>query len=316
MTRTGIHEVEHEITVGASADTVYGLLADVASWPLMFPPSVHVECLERTGSSERIRIWATANGEAKTWTSRRELDRDGLRIEFRQDRSTPPVASMGGGWIVEPVSAGRCRVRLLHDYRAVGDDPANLRWIETAVDRNSRAELAALKATAEQPTGPDSRVMTFDDSVVVDGPVRRVYDFVNEAQLWSERLPHVSRVTLTEADPGLQVLDMDTRTRDGSVHTTSSVRVTFPHERIAYKQTRLPPLMTLHTGMWTFGETDEGVVATSRHTVVLNEDNIPGVLGPDAGVPEARVFVRDALGTNSLATLGLAKEFAERHGRS
>ena len=94
------------------------------NWPRLFPPTVYVDHgWSVTGSEERIRIWATANGEAKNWTSRRALDPEALRISFRQEVSSPPVAAMGGTWIVEPITADESRVRLLHDYRAVDDDP-------------------------------------------------------------------------------------------------------------------------------------------------------------------------------------------------
>ena len=83
-------------------------------------------------------------------------------------------------------------------------------------------------------TGPG--LFTFDDIVEVDGSAMDVYDFLNEAQLWSERLPHVVRVSLKEETSGLQILEMDTRTKDGSVHTTKSVRVCRPHGTIVYKQ--------------------------------------------------------------------------------
>jgi aromatase len=75
----------------------------------------------------------------------------------------------------------------------------------------------------------------------------------------------------------------------------------------------LPALMTVHTGIWTFAENDAGVTASSQHTVVLNTDNITRVLGPDAGVAEAREYVRTALSTNSRATLEHAKAYAEQN---
>ena len=146
----------------------------------------------------------------------------------------------------------------------------------------------------------------------IDGAAKDVYDFINEAQLWTERLPHVAQVSLTEDSPGLQVLRMDTLTKDGSIHTTESFRVCFPHYRIVYKQTTLPALMTLHTGYWQFDESADGVTtATSQHTVILNTENITGILGEEAGIPEAREFIRNALGNNSRATLGHAKAYAE-----
>ncbi|MFG2296203.1 aromatase/cyclase [Streptomyces sp. NPDC048603] len=307
-----VREVEHEITIEAPATEVYRLIADVENWPLIFPPSVYVERLEGDGREERIRIWATANGEAKDWTSRRTLDPEALRITFRQERSAPPVAAMGGTWIIESAGDGASRVRLLHDYRAEGDDPEKLAWIDQAVDRNSRSELASLKSNVERVSSAAELTLSFEDSVTINGSAKDVYDFINEAGLWSERLPHVKEVRLTEDTPGLQVLRMDTLTKDGSVHTTESVRVCFPHHRIAYKQTTLPALMNLHTGYWQLDEGDDGVTtATSQHTVILNTENITGILGEDAGIPEAREFIRNALGTNSRATLGHAKEYAE-----
>ncbi|WP_338783616.1 aromatase/cyclase [Streptomyces sp. DG1A-41] len=311
MSQQGPREVEHEITVSAPAAAVHRLIADVANWPRIFPPTVHAEQLEQDGADERIRIWATANGEPKNWTSRRTLHPDALRIDFRQEVSAPPVAAMGGSWIIEELSADTSRVRLLHDYRAVDDDPEALAWIDRAVDRNSRTELAALKANVELVAGDSGVLLSFEDSVQIDGSAKDVYDFLNEANLWQERLPHVASVRLGEPAPGLQTLEMDTRTKDGSTHTTVSVRVCFPHQRIVYKQTTLPALMTLHTGYWLLEEHADGVRATSQHTVAINTANIASVLGPDAGLAEARELVRTALSGNSRATLGHAKAYAE-----
>ncbi|MFB6936046.1 aromatase/cyclase [Streptomyces chartreusis] len=304
-------QVEHEITVDAPAPAVYRLIAEVENWPRIFPPTIYVDHLERGEREERIRIWATANGEAKNWTSRRTLDPDALRITFRQEVSTPPVAAMGGTWIIEPLSDTSSRIRLLHDYRAIDDDPEGLKWIDEAVDRNSRSELAALKTNVELAHASEEITFSFEDTVQIDGSAKDAYDFVNEAGLWVERLPHVASVRFSEDTPGLQTLEMDTRAKDGSTHTTKSYRVTFPHHRIAYKQVTLPALMTLHTGYWTFEENASGVAASSQHTVVLNTANIARILGADATVADARAYVQNALSTNSRATLGHAKDHAE-----
>ncbi|MEU4273234.1 aromatase/cyclase [Streptomyces sp. NPDC026092] len=311
MSQPGLREVEHEIAVAAPATAVYRLIAEVQNWPRIFPPTIHVAREAQGEGAERIHIWATANGEAKNWTSRRTLDPERLRITFRQEVSAPPVAAMGGTWIIEPLSEGESRVRLLHDYRAVDDDPKSLAWIDEAVDRNSRSELAALKENLEAAHAAEDLTFSFEDTIRVDGSAKDVYDFVNEAQAWPERLPHVAAVRFEEPSPGLQELEMETRAKDGSVHTTKSYRVTFPHEKIAYKQVTLPALMTLHTGYWTFTEDDEGVAASSQHTVTLNTANITRILGADATVEDAKEYVRSALSTNSRATLGHAKDYAE-----
>ncbi|MFC9472551.1 aromatase/cyclase [Nocardia sp. NPDC056952] len=311
MTTQTTREVEHTITVAAPPTEVYRLLAEVENWPRLFPPSVYVTRLEHQGNEERIQIWATANGEPKTWISRRVLDPEQLRITFWQEVSAPPVAQMSGTWIIEPREDGT-ELRLLHSYRAVDDDPDGLAWIEKAVDDNSRAELPGLKAAVESAVRTADLTLSFVDSVEIAGAASDVYDFVNEANLWTERLPHVASVQLTENTPGVQVLRMDTLTKDGSSHTTESVRVCFPQHRIAYKQTTLPALMALHTGFWEFRTNSDGTTtASSQHTVIIEATRITEILGPDAGVPEARTFLREALGGNSRATLNHAKNYAE-----
>ncbi|MCX5393908.1 aromatase/cyclase [Streptomyces sp. NPDC006482] len=311
MTQHTTRETAHEITVHATADRLYALVADVGGWPAIFPPSVHADHLERGDTEERIRLWATVDGQVRHWTSRRTLDRAGLRVGFRQEVPSPPIAAMGGAWIIEPTGPEECRVRLLHDFRAAGDDAGTLDWIDRAVDANSRAELAALKAHAERPGGENDTFLTFEDTVRLEGHVKDVYDFIDQAQHWADRLPHVTAVSLRDAGPGVQILAMDTLTKDGSPHTTESVRVCVPYERIVYKQTTLPPLMALHTGTWLFEEDGTGAtVVTSRHTAVVEPRAVTRVLGETADVPAARRFLREALGANSLATLRHAGAYA------
>lgn len=322
--RTGAPQrsVEHSITINAPAEEVYRLIAEVENWPRLFPPTIYVDRVdgdtdELGRQHERIRIWASANGEPKSWTSRRMLVPHERRIEFRQEVSAPPVGAMGGTWIVEQAAddTASCQVRLLHDYSAVDDDPEKLAWIDAAVDRNSESELAALKANVE--IGVSSAeaaelVLSFADTMQIAGRAGDVYDFLNEAQLWQERLPHVARVALAQPAPDLQILEMDTRTKDGSMHTTKSIRVCLPDSRIAYKQITLPALMAVHTGYWEIVDNGDGTVsATSQHTVVLKPEAISAVLGEQADVARAREFVHTALSGNSTATLGHAKRYAE-----
>lgn len=311
MSKTGVREVEHEITVAAPATEVYRLIAQVSQWPRIYPPTIYVHQLEPGDREERIRIWATANGEAKTWTSHRTLDPVRMRIGFRQEVSSPPVAAMSGTWIIEPTSEAASRVRLLHAFRAVDDDEKGLAWIDEAVDRNSRSELAGLKRSVEQVAGAGEALFSFEDSVRIDGSAEDAYAFVNDAQLWPKRLPHVESTVLTEDVPGLQCLEMVTRAPNGSAHTTKSYRVCFPHRRIVYKQVTMPALMSLHTGCWTFSQDDLGAIATSQHTVLLNTENIKPLMGERATEADAREHVRQALSANSRATLGLAAQYAE-----
>lgn len=304
-------EVEHEITVAAPAADAYRLLADVQNLPQIFPPTIYVEQTERTQDEERIRVWATANGEATNWSAHRTLDERALRIGFRQDVSPAPIASMAGTYIIEPLEEDRSRVRLLFDYRAVDDDAESLRWIDQAVQENARSQLTSLKDSLERAHADRDLTFSIEESVRVDGSAKDVYDFVNEAQFWGERLPHVTAVRFVEDSVGLQTLEMDVRVEDGTVHTTKSYRVCFPNHKIAFKAVRLPALLSLHTGHWAFEEDGEGVVVRARHRVVLRADGMAKVLGPQATVEDAREYVRNALGANSRTVLAHAKAYAE-----
>lgn len=304
-------DVSHRTIVAADAETVRALLADAGRWPVVFRPTIHVEQVEQSGNVERIRITATAGEEVKSWTSRREHSEDGRRITFEQEISQAPIAAMSGAWVLRELSDGRTEVVLEHSFRAVDDDPESLRWIAEATDRNSRTELANLKELAETAAERDGLELTFEDTVLVQGDAQQVYDFLARVQDWPDRLPHVSRMLLEEPEPNVQIMEMDTVAPDGSAHTTKSVRVCFPSDRIVYKQVVVPVLMKAHTGVWRVRKVADGVAVSSQHTVVVQPNAIESVLGAGATVADALAFVRNALSTNSKITLGLAKKFAE-----
>ncbi|TXS39160.1 aromatase/cyclase [Streptomyces sp. OR43] len=307
--------VIHRIDVPAPASVIYDIIADVGSWPLYFPPTVRAERVSGDASDEYIRIWALANGELRTWISRRRLDRSALRIEFTQTEPRPPVAEMGGTWQIEERGEGTCQVSLEHSYRATEDDPANLERIARAVDTNSQSELDALRAAAERHGNEHEVLVAFEDSDTVTGSLEDVYDFVYDLARWPNRIPHVLRMEVTENVHGLQYMEMDTKSPDGSVHTTQSGRVCVEPESIVYKQTRLPGLLLAHTGEWAFEAVGEGRVRViSRHRVILDVDALAALPVPPASPAEARTAVRNALGANSRATITAAQAYAAAGG--
>ncbi|MFD3735161.1 aromatase/cyclase [Streptomyces sp. NPDC058632] len=304
-------KVTHRIDVPSAAESVYRIVADVSLWPLYFPPTVRAERLSWNGREEDIRLWALADGELRTWQSRRLLDPGRHRVEFHQSHPRPPVAEMGGAWTVEEHAEG-CTVVLDHHYRAVDDDPAHLARIERAVEHNSTAELENLRRAVLRAGQEADLLLEFTDTETVNGPLGEVYDFLYDVAKWPERLDHVAALDLREDAEGLQYMRMDTKAPDGSVHTTVSGRVCERDRRIVYKQTTLPPVLQAHNGEWLFEETEPGTVrVTARHQVILSPEGIAALPGPPASLGAARAAVRQALGGNSRATMSRARVFVE-----
>jgi ribosome-associated toxin RatA of RatAB toxin-antitoxin module len=308
-TNSETQHTTHTVLIGAPAKVVYDIVADVTRWPYTFGPTVHAQVLETDGATERLRLWAFANGDVRSWTSRRALDPEKLTVHFEQEASAAPVVHMAGEWRIEPVGETTTRVEMLHDFRTATDDTVDL--VLRAIEHNSTAELLALKQAAELGDDYEQLVLSFADSVTISAPKEQVYDFLYRADLWPRRLPHVARLELHEAITGVQSMEMDTLGPDGSVHTTHSVRVCLPYESIVYKQTGTPEIMAAHVGRWVLRPVGDAVEVTSYHTVVIRPDKVTEVIGPDATLGQAREMIRKALGANSLTTLGHAKTATE-----
>jgi aromatase len=172
------------------------------------------------------------------------------------------------------------------------------------------SELATLRVHAENRDRLAALTFSFADTVSFRGDLDKAYAFVDEADQWASRLPHVASVTFRRSASDLQDLLMETRAVDGSTHVTRSFRVGAPRHSIIYKQVTLPGLLTLHLGEWRFQEVDGLVEVTSVHTVRIREGKVQSVLGPGADVAAAKEYVQNALSTNSRATLGLCRAFA------
>lgn len=316
MSRPEEHRVEHQVVhtrkTPAPARRLYELVARAELWPTVFEPAVHVRILERDQGTERFQIWASVAGQVKTWTSRRTLDPDAPRVTFRQERTQPPIASMGGSWEFRE-DGGGTEIVLTHDFAAV--DEAALPGLRAALDANSEKELAALARLAEQQFPLEEVLFTFEDTLQVPSG-DDAYAFIERSDLWPERLPHVGKVTLTEeaadtGSPGVQDMTMETVTADGSTHTTRSIRLCFPGESIVYKQLVPPALLSGHSGAWLF-DNDEKDTVTARHTVAIDPTRVEEVLGEGKTVADARAYLRAALGANSRATLNHAATAATR----
>jgi len=308
------HDTSHEVIVDAVADAVYRLIADVAGWPHLFDPTVHVDLLLEEEGAQLLRIWAMAGGAVHDWTSRHSLDALGRRIAFQRIVSKPPVAAMSGEWSVTPQGPGSCRVVLTHRFETIGAAAPVAAGIAALLAQDSAADLAAIKRAAELGAARSELHFSFSDAEMIRGSASATFDFVRRADAWPLWLPHVSRAELIEDPGGVQRLTTDTLAPDGSSQTTHSVRLCFPQRReIVYKELDAPgALMAAHTGRWQFEEGDGTVFARCWHTVTLDADGIRQEFGADASVADVRATLRRTLGAESQLTLSRARLFVER----
>lgn len=306
---------EHSIHVQAPAGDIYEVLADVETWPLIFPPTVHAVTREDADGHQLIELWAMAGGVLKNWQSTRVLNREQRTIEFRQVRRDPSVQSMVGLWRIEESGEGSL-VTLTHDFEAAPGGALGLTDIERAVDGNSNAELGRLKTACEKGLHrPGAARITFEDDIVVRGSAADAFAFIDRAEKWPDRLAHVAAMDLVEEEPGLQVMRMVTRAPDGSEHTTASGRVCARPDVIRYKQFECPPALHAHRGRWEFHDLGDGAVrVVSHHEVVIDFAATAALPSPPASDAEAAQLVRHSLGSNSRATLSYLREHLEGHG--
>jgi aromatase len=313
-----VHRMAQHTQVDAPAGVLYGLIADALRWPVFLPPTLHVEQLEFDGETERLRMWVTANGEIKSWTTRRVLDPVAHRVDFRQEVLPRPVSSMGGSWTVEPRGPERSLVTLRNDFAVDGNARADVDWVKRATTANSRAALTNLRQLAERWRRLDDLVMSFEDAVRIDAPVEPVYDFLHRFGDRCEAVPGATGIDIAERGPGVQLMTVELAGADGRKRTTESVRIGFPHAaRIVYKDirdTEQPALLAAHAGEWSV-EPDvrgTGVTLVARHHAVLDEDGVRERYGYGAdAVRLARQALRSRLARQSGAALRQAKEHAE-----
>jgi aromatase len=148
MAELKIWTVRQTIRVAVPQKRVYQLIANVDQWPRMFDSVLAVEHVGYDGTCERVRFWGTFGDRRGSWVSSREVNPKRLQVRFRQERSTPPLESLGGLWLVVPKGDGSL-VALDHYFRVVDDDPVTAQRLEETIGRSSAAMLGSLRDVAE-----------------------------------------------------------------------------------------------------------------------------------------------------------------------
>ncbi|MFE3170897.1 SRPBCC family protein [Amycolatopsis sp. NPDC059090] len=299
------HTVQEQVLVDAPADALRRVVADLEYWVQVHRPAAHAEYLDR-GEEDVIRHWAVVDDHTvRTWTERRRTGAD--RISFALEAPEDPNPDARGAWTFETRPGGTL-VTLRYEFSVPENDTENT----VALVRADVAEqLATVEYAGKARDELADLIISFEDPLFVAGSLEDAYAYLYEADKWAERIPHVSRLVLEEDTPNIQFFDMDTATADGRAHTTRSVRVCLPGDKIVYKQIRLPALLDAHTGHWLFTASPEGVVASARHTATIKPSALH-LLGEGTTVLDARKYLRRVLSENSMGNLRLTKAYAEQ----
>ncbi|WP_329572811.1 aromatase/cyclase [Kitasatospora sp. NBC_01266] len=311
MSAQRVHATQHSVRVAAPAGVVYGMLADARRWPVFLPSHVHVERMDFDGVEEQLRVWDVGTDQVRSSLARRVLDPQARSIEFEQREVAWPGTSTTGSWTVEPQGEDRSLVTLRQDRPWTAGDASGPG--AEALERDAREQLAHIREMAEHWDKLDELLLSFEDSVHVQGPPELVYDFLYRIEDWVDMIPHVEWSSVTEDQPGVQVAALSTCAEEtGETVTVEAVRLCFPHAgRIVYKETVTAELIAAHSGEWYLVPDESGVRVVSAHHVMLREEAVEPVLGAGACLADARRYVREWLGGASTEALGLAKWHAE-----
>ncbi|RKS96996.1 aromatase [Streptomyces sp. 3211.6] len=304
-----VHRLSYAVDAAAPAAALYALVADTAPWPLFLPDTVHTERLDFDGTVERYSHWAGTDGRAGRSLWRRALDAGRRRVDFREERPAGPVTGAAGSWRVEELAPGWSRLLLEQDL-TVADGPGTERVLAEAGARG-RAAADGLRAVAERWRRLEGLLLSFEESVRIQGPAEPVHAFLYETGSWPGRVAHVAQAEVVEDRPGVQRVRLVSLAEDGSSYPVEEVRVCFPAAgRIVFKRPRPHPLLAAHAGEWSVEPDPGGVNLVCRNDVLLDERAVEQVLGPGADLGRARRYVRELLGKESRAVLGPAGEYA------
>ncbi|GAA3192055.1 hypothetical protein GCM10010468_00700 [Actinocorallia longicatena] len=146
---------EHTVTVEAPADVVYAVLEDIEGYADLFPPTESSTMLEQTDAYQIARLVVDVSGQIQSWVTRRDLYPERRTIAYRQLENAAMIEFMGGEWRALPLGDRRTQLVITHDFaarptEAVPSQEQATELLRAAVDRNSHADLDAVRAESEK----------------------------------------------------------------------------------------------------------------------------------------------------------------------
>jgi uncharacterized membrane protein len=153
-------------------------------------------------------------------------------------------------------------------------------------------------------------MITVTDSLTIGAPVKRVYEYCWNAELWPSITPHVRQVEFLESTAERQLMRMVVES-GGKLYTTESERNTVPGEYITYRQRTPPVFLHEHSGEWRFTSAQGKTRVELTHRFEADHAAARQALGL-AESDDVDSAIAERLKRNGLLTLSAVKEAAER----
>lgn len=316
----------HSIVCNAPRAEVYRLIRSSRDWPEVFEPCEAVDVLEESTDSERIEITARVNGTSMTWQSQRRFLPQVFGIDSRLVRPMKLVRAMNASWRVAHVNSEQCLLILDHEYdlddQVDGQVPGvstrteAARFIESAIDANSRTELGNIKHAAERRA--PARHVPLDHSaahsVVCNASAQSVYAVIRDTSCWPRIFDACLGATRLEGDAREELVRIEA-VQDGQRVAWNTHRRYFDAiHRIDYHlPVPMPFLASMH-GQWRVVPLAAGrCLLTVNRSWRLLED-VSGIREGVTSVLQASALVDRFVNDNAQAEMHAIRCFVE--GRS
>lgn len=287
----------HAVNIDCPAERAYSLIKEVEKWPDYFSPNLSAISLSMEGDKELIRVSALSNGSPKLWESERWHYDDQMKIVFKQSNPDPILSVMEGSWIVEDLNH-KTRVRFEHRFEPSHEKFYN--QVNSAVETNSKEELAGLKAVLENGQSFNKRYRRSVKEYRFNCDPDSLYRFVRDAINWTELIPHVNSCEISPIEGPFQTFTLETVSPESDTTLTESIRVYDDELKVIhFKQTTLPDGLALHNGIWSFETEQSGkTLAKVTHSLALTEE-----WGESDKLVSTLDWLEEHMHSNSLVTL-------------
>ena len=148
-----MRRIENSIVLLRDFDTVFELTNSIELWPRLFSEYEKAEVLERTGNEVLFRLTTFAEGDrpARTWTSRRLIDKPNKQATAERLEPTFPFKYMHICWTYEelPQSAGTS-MTWVQEFEVHHQCPWTDEQMESFLNHNTRVQMQEVKQKIEK----------------------------------------------------------------------------------------------------------------------------------------------------------------------